>query len=125
VTAAFLLDPRRRTGSCLEPHRVGTPFSHPVVHRSSETDSDSPLVITGSMCRHRLTTRQLWLLMAVACERVERRAMYGGLCTVDGRSVCWTVMTLALRGLIAFDPMPLSQPHLTRRGQDLLRSLAP
>ena len=34
-------------------------------------------------------------------------------------------MVLALRGLIAFEPMMLSQPYLTRRGHALLRSLAP
>jgi hypothetical protein len=81
-------------------------------------------VITVARSRIRLSTRQLWVLWAVARQQVVRNPMYGGLCTLDGSSVSWTVTVLALRGLIAFEPVPLSQPHLTRRGHGVLGALA-
>ena len=46
----------------------------------------------------RLSTRQLWVLRAVATGRIDRLPRYGGLCTLDGRAVWWTVAVLALRG---------------------------
>lgn len=64
----------------------------------------------------RLSTRELWVLRAVATGQVDRDPRYGGLCTLDGRSVGWTVVVLALRGLIGFDIDAFSRPHLTRRG---------
>jgi len=81
------------------------------------------ITVDGSRCS--LSTRQLWVLWAIACQQVERNPMYGGLCTLDGSSVGWTVTVLALRGLIAFEPVPLSRPHLTRRGHAVLCALAP
>jgi hypothetical protein len=68
----------------------------------------------------RLSTRQLWVLRAVAAGRIDRDSRYCGLCTLDGRSVWWTVVVLALRGLVAFDLDPLRSPYLTRRGQTRL-----
>ena len=68
----------------------------------------------------RLSTRELWVLRAVATGRVDRESRYGGLCTLDGRAVGWTVVVLALRGLIAFDIDAFSRPHLTRRGRSRL-----
>lgn len=70
-----------------------------------------------------LSTRQLWVLLAVRGERINRDPSYGGLCTIEGRSVCWTVMMLVLRGLIAFNPLMPTHPHLTRRGQAVLSTL--
>jgi hypothetical protein len=49
----------------------------------------------------RLSTRELWVLGAVATGQVDREPRYGGLCTLDGRSVGSTVVGLALGGLIA------------------------
>ncbi|HEY5978325.1 MAG TPA: hypothetical protein VIT41_01710 [Microlunatus sp.] len=68
----------------------------------------------------RPSTRQLWVLRAVASGLVGRDPQYGGLCTLDGRAVGWTVAVLALRGLVAFDVDAFSRPHLTRRGQTRL-----
>jgi hypothetical protein len=68
----------------------------------------------------RPSTRELWVLRAVASGVVDRDLRYGGLCTLDGRAVGWTVAVLALRGLVAFDVDGFSRPHLTRRGQSRL-----
>ena len=68
-----------------------------------------------------VSTRQLWVLQAVATGRIDRDPWYGGLCTLEGRSVWWTMVVLALRGLIVFDVAALGPPHLTRRGQARLR----
>ena len=68
----------------------------------------------------RPSTRELWVLRAVASGLVDRDLRHGGLCTLDGRAVGWTVAALALRGLIAFDIDAFSRPHLTRRGRNRL-----
>ena len=70
----------------------------------------------------RLTTRQLWVLLAVARGRVDRDPMYGGICMLEGHSVSWTATVLAVRGLVAFDPMLPTRPRLTKRGDAVLRS---
>lgn len=82
-------------------------------------------MITVDGSRTRLTTRQLWVLLAVARGRVDRDPMYGGICTLDGHSVSWTMTVLAVRGLIAFDPILPSPPQLTRRGDAVLGTLTP
>lgn len=79
-------------------------------------------MIAVAHAQSQLTTRQLWVLMAVRGERVSREPSYGGVCTVEGNSVCWTVMTLVLRGFIAFNPLEPTRPHLTPRGQAVLSS---
>lgn len=80
-------------------------------------------MIAVAHAQPQLSTRQLWVLMAVRGQRVSRDPSYGGVCTVEGNSVCWTIMTLVLRGLIAFNPLAPSHPHLTPRGQAVLSSL--
>lgn len=69
-----------------------------------------------------LTTRQLWVLQAVAAGRVDHDPLYGDLAThiLDGHSVSGTIFGLALRGLVACDPLLPSAPHLTRRGHTTL-----
>jgi len=69
---------------------------------------------------HRLSTRELWVLRAVAAGQLDREPRNGGLCTLDGRAVGWTVAVLALRGLIAFEIDAFSRPHLTHRGRSRL-----
>lgn len=68
-----------------------------------------------------LSTRQHWVLLAVADRRIDRDPRYGGLCTVDGHCVSWAVASLALRGLVAFDPLLSGLPRLTRRGQAIVQ----
>ena len=80
-------------------------------------------MIAVAHAQPQLSTRQLWVLLAVRGERVNRDPSYGGLCTIEGRSVCWTVMMLVLRGLIAFNPLMPTHPHLTQRGQTVLSTL--
>lgn len=74
----------------------------------------------------RLSTRQLWVLHGVAAGRVDRSVVYGDLSPhiLDGRSVSRTISGLALRGLVAFDPMLPSPAHLTRRGLTTLHACA-
>ncbi|BAK35075.1 hypothetical protein MLP_20610 [Microlunatus phosphovorus NM-1] len=80
-------------------------------------------MIAVAQAQQQLSTRQLWVLLAVRGDRVNRDPSYGGVCTVEGQSVCWTVMMLVLRGLIAFNPLMSSHPYLTHRGQAVLGSL--
>ncbi|MFT4167119.1 MAG: hypothetical protein QM650_17925 [Microlunatus sp.] len=81
-------------------------------------------MIAVAQAEPQLSTRQMWVLMAVRGDRVNRDPSYGGVCTVEGHSVCWTIMMLVLRGLIAFNPLVPSHPHLTSRGQAVLSSLS-
>jgi hypothetical protein len=41
---------------------------------------------------------------------------------LDGRSVSWTVTTLAVRGLVLIDPTCPGPPQLSRRGQLILHN---
>jgi len=70
----------------------------------------------------RLTTRQVWVLQAVARGQIEHDPLHGDLaaCTLNGASVNWTLTGLAFRGLIAFDPWTPGPPRLTSPGADAL-----
>lgn len=81
-------------------------------------------MIAVAEAQQQLSTRQLWVLLAVRGDRVSRDPSYGGVCTLEGQSVCWTIMMLVLRGLIAFNPLMPSHPHLTPRGQAVLGAVA-
>ena len=81
------------------------------------------MTIAVAQAQRQLSTRQLWLLLAVRGQQVSRDPSYGGVCTIEGRSVCWTIMMLVLRGLIAFNPLVPTHPFLTPRGQAVLSSL--
>jgi hypothetical protein len=72
----------------------------------------------------RLTTKQVWVLLAVAHGRVRRLIEFGELAVheLDGRSVSWTVTTLAVRGLVLIDPTCPGPPQLSRRGQLILHN---
>ncbi|GAA3634984.1 hypothetical protein [Microlunatus ginsengisoli] len=69
-----------------------------------------------------LTTQQVWVLLAVAHGRVRRLTEFGELAVheLDGRSVSWTVTTLAVRRLVVIDPLRPGPPRITRRGRQLL-----
>jgi hypothetical protein len=71
---------------------------------------------------HRLTTKQIWVLLAVAHGRVRRLPEFGELSVheLDGRSVSWTITALAVRRLVMIDPTQPGPPQLTRRGWLLL-----
>lgn len=68
-----------------------------------------------------LTTRQHWVLLAVAQGRIERDPRYGGLCTLDGDCVSWAVAALVLRRLVSFEPLLSGLPRLTRRGRVIVQ----
>ncbi|GAA3623839.1 hypothetical protein [Microlunatus ginsengisoli] len=70
----------------------------------------------------RLTTRQVWVLQAVADGRLEYDVLLGELAgfAVDGCPVGWTVIGLAVRGLVVFDPLRPGPPRLARRGAAVL-----
>ena len=72
---------------------------------------------------HHLTTRQLWVLQAVANGQIEHDLLHGDLagCTLDGDDVSWTLSHLALRGLVAFNPLTPGPPQLTGPGAETLR----
>lgn len=74
-----------------------------------------------------LTTRQQWVLQAVADGRIHHDRLYGDLAPfdLDGHPVDWTITALAVRGLVTFDPLLPSPPHLTRRGTTTLAGRAP
>ena len=71
-----------------------------------------------SVSAPRLSTRQLWVLHAVARHRIDYELLYGDLSayTLDGRTVSWTLTGLAVRGLVAFDPFTPGPPHITTLG---------
>lgn len=74
----------------------------------------------------RLSTRQVWVLQAVADGRVDRDPIYGDLAPhmLGGRSVSCTITGLALRGYVGFEPMLPSCARITPRGLLALRKLA-
>lgn len=74
------------------------------------------------MRTRRLSTRQIWVLQAVADGRLEHDILLGDLAgfSVDGRSVGWTVIALAVRRLVVFDPLQPGPPRLTQRGSAAL-----
>ncbi|HET9647588.1 MAG TPA: hypothetical protein VFP34_05075 [Microlunatus sp.] len=71
-----------------------------------------------------MTTRQVWVLLAVAESRIDFDPSLPELpCyTVDGRAAQWPLTVLALRGLIMFNPWLPGPPRLTRAGTAALRT---
>ena len=75
-----------------------------------------------SVSANRLSTRQLWVLHAVAQHRIDHELLHGDLSgyTLDGRPVSWTLTALAVRGLVAFDPFTPGPPNITVLGIDAI-----
>ena len=72
---------------------------------------------------HVLTTKQIWVLLAVADGRVRRLLEYGELAQheLDGQPVSWTISALAVHRLVLIDPLRPGPPRITRRGRQVLR----
>jgi hypothetical protein len=70
-----------------------------------------------------MSTRQLWVLLAVAEGTVQPDPLLDNSYLLRGRSVSRTLSLLVLRRLVQLNPLLPSPPRLTRRGQDALHSL--
>ncbi len=72
----------------------------------------------------RISTRHLWVLLAVAEGAVQPDPLLNNCYLLRGRSVSWTLTILVLRRLVQLNPLLPGPPQLTIRGQHTIHSLA-
>ena len=69
----------------------------------------------------RMSTRQLWVLLAVAEGTVEPDPLLDNCYLLRGQSVSWTLIILVLRRLVRLKAVLPGPPRLTRRGQRIVQ----
>lgn len=79
-------------------------------------------LLTRSGSQQWSETRMCRVLRGVGAGRVSRDRLYGDLAPwmLEGRSVSWPLVLLALQGLVRFDVFGVEAPRLTARGLDVL-----